>query len=91
MPGKWQGKLKNEYEKSEYSGAFSGKKAFTQHFVERNPRVPKKHLSKFFRDNDIYTLYKPTRKRFKRDKVWVTDINDTWFCDLVDVVNLKKF
>lgn len=40
---------------------------------------------------DAYTLHKPVRKSFKRNKVRVRGIDENWQADLVDVQNLKQF
>jgi hypothetical protein len=37
-----------------------------------------------------YTLHKPMRRKFKRHRTKVTDIDEQWQLDLADVSKLKK-
>ncbi len=39
---------------------------------------------------DAYTLHRPIRRRFKRNKVIVAGIDDTWQIDLVDMGNITQ-
>jgi hypothetical protein len=39
---------------------------------------------------DIYTLHKLTRRKFKRHRTKVTDIDEQWQLDLADMSKLKK-
>ena len=40
---------------------------------------------------DTYTLHKPVRYNFPRNRVIVTGIDDQWQADLVDVSSLARF
>ena len=40
---------------------------------------------------DAYTLHRQARKRFHRHPYTVTNINDVWESDLVDVQGLSKY
>lgn len=39
---------------------------------------------------DTYTLFKPVRRKFKRNSYLVSNINDLWQSDLVDLQSLKE-
>lgn len=47
-------------------------------------------LKKFLRAQETYTLHAPARKKFARKKLFVTNIDDVWFIDLMDVQRLSK-
>ena len=39
---------------------------------------------------NTYTLHKPVRKRFPRNPYTVTNIDDVWEMDLVDLISLSN-
>lgn len=41
--------------------------------------------------NDTYTLFKPVRRNFKRNRYIVININELWQTDLVDLQNLTTY
>ena len=47
-------------------------------------------IKKFLRTQDSYTLHCPRRKRFERDYVFVTNIDELWQLDLADVQKYSK-
>ncbi|KAG8238789.1 hypothetical protein J437_LFUL018586 [Ladona fulva] len=38
---------------------------------------------------DAYTLHKPVRRKFARNRYQITNIDDLWQCDLIDMRNLE--
>jgi Integrase core domain len=50
----------------------------------------KARVSQFLTTQDSYTLHKPVRKRFPRNPYTVTNIDDLWEADLVDVNSYSK-
>ena len=38
-----------------------------------------------------YTLHKPARKKFPRNKVFVNGLDEQWQCDLCDLTSLSKW
>lgn len=49
-----------------------------------------KGLKEWMIDQEPYTLHKPKRKKFKRQKVISNGIDDLWQADLVDVSKISK-
>lgn len=47
-------------------------------------------VGNWLQGQDTYTLFKPTRKRFQRNKYIVNNIDDIWQADLVDLQKLSK-
>jgi hypothetical protein len=56
----------------------------------RAATVTNEDIKSFLRSQESYTLHKSARKRFKRDKIFVTNIDDNWQMDLMDMKEFKK-
>ena len=56
-----------------------------------NSKIKSEDIKKFLRTQDSYTLHYPSRKRFERDFVFVTNIDEQWQLDLADVGKYSKF
>ena len=65
--------------------------------VEKLYRAAKKHgitrseVISWFQLQPGYTLHKPARRRFRRNKVFVNGIDDQWQADLVDLQSLSRW
>ncbi len=53
--------------------------------------ISRKQIEGWLKKQDVYTLHKPARRKFKRNKVKVFGINSQWQADLVDLNSLKKW
>ena len=49
------------------------------------------YVKEWLSSQDAYSLHKPTRKKFKKNKIIVHGISDQWKVDLDDMNNLAKF
>lgn len=79
--------LKNYYYNPKNPGSFSGLSTLRRH-------IKKSHLKKlplWIQSQETYTLHKPARKKFQRNKTIVYGIDDTWQADLIDMQNLSKY
>lgn len=54
-------------------------------------KVPKSEVLQWLQAQDAYTLHKTVKKRFKRNKFYVDNIDDLWQADLNDMQSLKKY
>ena len=71
-------KLKNIY--------FNPESGFTGiNDIVRKSKLPYKTVKKWLGQQDVYTLHKPIRHRFKTRRVLVSKIDDQWQADLVDM------
>ena len=59
-------------------------------FLKNNKNIKKNEAEKVLSGLDAYTLHKPVRRKFPRNKFIVKGIDDMWQCDLVDVANLAS-
>ena len=51
----------------------------------------KKNVEEWLSSQNTYTLHKQVRKRFPRNPYTVTNIDDVWEMDLVDLSSLAKY
>ncbi len=47
-------------------------------------------IKKWLRRQDVYTTHRPSRRKFKRNKVIVDGIDEQWDVDLMDMNNVSK-
>lgn len=77
--------MEDSYRVPEHPASFSGVNALKR-VLKENPKKIKKWLSL----RDSYTLHKPIRKNFKRNRVLVSDINRQFQVDLADMQSLSE-
>ena len=51
----------------------------------------RKQIRDWLIKQDAYTLHKPVRRNFKRNRVLVDGIDEQWQLDLADMQSMKKF
>lgn len=56
----------------------------------KNPKVSQKDVEKWLSAQNAYTLHKPARRRYKRNKIIVSCIDDLWQVDLADMSNIAN-
>ena len=55
------------------------------------PSIKLSQVKSWLEQNETYTLHKPVRYNFRRNRVIVDGIDDQWQADLVDVSSLARF
>lgn len=83
--------LDKEYTTPSLPGSFSGKSAFIRALRRRGKRVKRENVDSYLMNNEAYTLHRPNRKKYKRNQVVVSGIDDTFQADLIDVSNISRF
>ena len=58
--------------------------------VEKKYQIPRNKIRSWLQKQDTYTLHKPMRYRFKRNRVVVGAMDEQWEADLVIVDSLSK-
>ena len=48
-------------------------------------------IKSWLQTQDAYTMHRPVRKRFERNPYTVSNINDVWEIDILDLSSLKKY
>jgi transposase InsO family protein len=84
-------KIREIYTDPENPGSFGGiaklAKALRKSGYVRSKQEIKRKLS----DLDAYTLHKPRRKKFKRNKFLISGIDDLWSSDLAVMQNIARY
>ena len=57
----------------------------------KNYKVSLYQVKKWLQDQDSYSLHRPNRTKFKRQKVIADGLDALWDTDLAGVGNLAKF
>jgi hypothetical protein len=71
-------------------GSFSGFSNFQRLLKHKNVKATKKQIKQFLQKKESYSLHMPRRKNFRRKRVIVGGINDTFQIDLVDMTTYEK-
>jgi hypothetical protein len=54
--------------------------------LQRKSGKSRKEVKEFLDQQDTYTLHKPLRQNFKRERVYIHDIDEQWQADLVEMI-----
>ena len=82
--------LKKHYYSLSEPGSLSGKGYFLKALKSQNIRHDPKYVDLWLQKEEPYTLHKPVRKKFSRNRVFVPGIDDTWQIDLVDMQKYSR-
>ncbi|RWS20542.1 hypothetical protein B4U80_06503, partial [Leptotrombidium deliense] len=77
--------LKNIYYNTRDSASFSSAEKLFQKAKLYSPTIKLKEVKEWLSGELTYTLHKPIRKNFKRNKIVARGVDDQWQADLVDV------
>ncbi|GFY73621.1 uncharacterized transposon-derived protein F54H12.3 [Trichonephila inaurata madagascariensis] len=80
--------LEKVCQESEHPGSFEAVEAL---FKATDGKVSRKDIKKWLSAKDSYTLHKPIKKKFKKNRVFVSRMNQQYQADLVDMQSLSKF
>ena len=86
-----EAKLQKIYSSPNEVGSFGGVEQLFLRARELGLKVSRKQVRDFLKSVDAYTLHKPARKRFVRNKILVGGIDQQWQADLADMQELRKF
>ena len=71
--------------------AFTSPLALYREAKKRYPSLTFRQVKTWLQSKDTYTLHKPVRYNFPRNRVTVTGIDDQWQAELVDISSLARF
>ncbi|CAM5102123.1 unnamed protein product [Natator depressus] len=71
-------------------GSFGRLNPLFQVAKKHSKTVNRRQVTAWLSDQDAYTLHKPARIRFKRNKTVVSDVDAQWQADLVDMHQFSK-
>ncbi|CAB0040038.1 unnamed protein product [Trichogramma brassicae] len=84
--------LKNQYYDPSHEAGFAGARRLLK-VNAKNQALDEKSREKILRwldAQDAYTLHGPIRRKFPRLRYDVTNIDDVWECDLMQLTTIKK-
>jgi transposase InsO family protein len=82
--------IKEYYNQIERPSSLGGVKRLYNVLKIKNKGIKESDVRKYLSEQNEYTLHKPITRKFKRNKVVVYGIDDTWQLDLVDMQKFSK-
>ena len=84
--------LSSVYYNPKRSGGFGGaERLYRDVRKEDKFAISRKQIKEWLMQQDTYTLHKPMRRHFKRNRVIVGGIDQQWQMDLADMQSMQKF
>ena len=74
-----------------HSASFSGPQKLYDAAVKQDSTVTLNAVKSWLSGEETYTFHKPSRKKFKRNKVIVRTIDQQWDVDLMDMMKISKY
>ena len=84
--------LSSVYFDPKRSGGFGGVERLYRDVKEEGMyKLTRKQILEWLMAQDAFTLHKPVRRNFKRNRVLVSGIDEQWQLDLADMQSLKVY
>lgn len=83
--------LKRTYYDPNHPAGFGGVDAVYRAARRDGVKVGRKEILEWLRQQPTYTLHKPVRRRFRRNRVVVHGMDQQWQADLVDMSSLSRY
>lgn len=88
----WENYLQEIYYNPENAGSFSGPDKLFRYVRKDGKYVISKYkIRKWLQKQEAYSLQRPLRRRFQRNKIMVTGIDDQWSADLMDMTKFANY
>ena len=87
----WEDYLSSIYFNPEHPASFAGPSKL-YHELKKDGRfnVGLSKIKKWVQNQDVYSLHRPLRRKFVRNRVVVSSIDEEWDVDLMDMSNIAK-
>ncbi|KAJ8043891.1 hypothetical protein HOLleu_11191 [Holothuria leucospilota] len=82
--------LRSIYYDASHPAGYRGIAELLRHARKRRPNTTREEVERWLRSEDTYTLHRPVRRKYERNRVYVHGIDDQWQADLVDVTALSR-
>ena len=87
----WERYLNKVYYSPSHPASFSSfKKVYDIVKKEKKYKISRKKLSNWLYEQETYTLHKQSRKKFKRNRVVVSEIDQQWDSDLAFMLDFQE-
>ena len=74
-----------------HPASFSGPQKLYEAAVKQDSSVTLSAMKSWLSGEETYTFHKPSRKKIKRNKVFVRTIDQQWDVDLMDMTKVTKY
>ena len=82
--------LSRVYESPDYPASFSGLDKLYRIAKKEFPSITRNEIKQWAENNLSYSLHKPSRRNFKRTKIYAPEIDSLWEADLAFVQDVAK-
>jgi hypothetical protein len=82
--------LSDIYFNPEHPAGLGGVQKLYQYSKLINPEITLKDVKDWLSGQYVYTLHKPARRHFKRNRIYVSYIDEMWEADLVDLQHFSN-
>ena len=82
--------LSKIYRNVKSSASYSSVNALYKEAKKHEPDIKLSDVKLWLSGQDAYTLHKPARKKFKRNRIYVSTIDSQWEIDLADLSSIKE-
>ena len=82
--------LSRVYESPKHPASFSGLDKIYRIAKKKFPSITRNEIKQWAEANLSYSLHKPSRRNFKRNKIYAPEIDSLWEADLAFVQDLAK-
>jgi hypothetical protein len=83
--------LQSTYFNIKNKSSFSGVQKLFEEVHSKYPQITKKIVEKWLRKQKSYALHRPIIRKFQRNPIVVSKIDEQWQIDLADISNLSRF
>lgn len=83
-------KIETLYSNPSIPGSLSGLNSVYHELKKVIPKLRRKDVLEWSKTSLPYSLHRPCRRRFKRERIMMNNIDYLWEYDLVDMTHLKK-
>jgi hypothetical protein len=89
-PKKFDEEIEKTYIDTKSTGSLGGIRKTYKALKQKNRNITFSDVKNYLSTQDEYSLHKPIVKKFERNKVLVSGIDDIWQIDLIDMRAFKK-
>ena len=82
--------LREVYYDASHPAGYSGVNGLYKAAKKKGLKITLNVVKKWLQGQDTYTLHKPARKKFRRNRVIVTGMDSQWEADLADLTSLRR-
>ena len=84
-------RLKELYYSADDTGSYGSVERLYRRAVEYQvPHITRDAVREFLSRQRAYTLHKPARRHFLRNRIYVGSIDHQWLAELADIVGLQR-